>query len=134
MTPFASILQSLWFKFSNSLKTCSNCNHQWYEELKQNKLKKVDFVWVNRDFQAFEWFIELLGELELQQINSKRRFIDMHLYMTSAKTVQEIKPLENPGFDMHGQIEDMTEDFSLKLLPGRPDLAKVAFFNHFFYS
>jgi hypothetical protein len=132
VTPFASILQSLWFKYSNSLKTCSNCNHQWYEEIKQNKLKKVDFIWVNRDFQAFEWFIELLGELELQQLNS-RRFITIHLYMTSAKAIQEIRPLENPDFNMHGQIESKVEDFSVKLLPGRPDIKRVLISIHLFF-
>lgn len=127
MTPFASILQSLWFKFSKSLKTCSNCNHQWYDQLDKKNLKRVDFIWVNRDYQSFEWFIELLGQLELQQINSNKdkRFIGMHLYMTSAKTVQEIKPLDNPDFDKNGQIESKMDDFVLKLNPGRPDFDKV---------
>ena len=45
--------------------------------------------------------------------------------MTSAKAIQEIKPLENPDFNMRGQIESKVEDFSLKLLPGRPNIQKV---------
>ncbi len=126
VTPFASILQSLWFKYSKSLKTCPSCKHQWYDRLEQKKLRRVDFIWVNRDYQAFEWFIELLGQLELQQINSKsERFINIHLFMTSAKVEQEIKPLEMPDFDKNGQIESKIEDFALKLNPGRPDFDKV---------
>ena len=55
--------------------------------------------------------------------------------MTSAKSIKEIKPLESPhGFDMHGQIRDKIEDFSLKMLPGRPDMKKVSNFNIKTYS
>ena len=90
---------------------------------------KVDFIWVNRDYQSFEWFIELLGQLELQQLNSSStssdRFISIHLYMTSAKIVQEIRPLDNPEFDKQGQIQSQIDDFSLKLQPGRPDFDKL---------
>ncbi|CAF1087428.1 unnamed protein product [Brachionus calyciflorus] len=125
VTPFASILQSIWFKFSKSLKKCPDCDHQWYDQMKQKNLKRVDFIWVNRDYQSFEWFIELLGQLELQQINSSKRFKGLHLYMTSASTVQEIKPLDNPDFDKNGQIESKMDDCVLKLNPGRPDFDKL---------
>jgi NADPH oxidase len=94
--------------------------------LEQKKLRRVDFIWVNRDYQSFEWFIELLGQLELQQINSMaERFIGIHLYMTSAKVVQEIKPLENAEFDKKGQIESKLDDFALRLNPGRPDFDRL---------
>lgn len=90
----------------------------------------MDFIWVNRDYQAFEWFIELLGQLELQQINSStanktERFIGIHLYMTSANVEQEIRPLDNPEFNKKGQIESKMDDFVLKLNPGRPDFEQV---------
>ncbi len=45
--------------------------------------------------------------------------------MTSAKVVQEIKPLESPDFDKQGQIESKLDDFVFKLNPGRPDFDKV---------
>ena len=48
VTPFASILQSLWFKYTRSQKKCSNCSHEWYEEILLKKFKKVDFIWTNR--------------------------------------------------------------------------------------
>ena len=80
----------------------------------------VDFIWVNRDYDSFEWFIELLGQLEFQKLNSKistDRCIRIHLYMTSAKIEQEIKLFDS--------INSENIEFSLKLNPGRPDLDQV---------
>lgn len=133
VTPFASILQSLWFQYMRSLKTCRNCQYQWYEELEMQKtLKKVDFIWLNRDFDSFEWFIELLGEIELQQSRmSGEPFIQIHLYMTSAKEVQEIKVHDDVKLRVlnknlvHETIADINKDFSMKLTPGRPNWQKV---------
>ena len=75
---------------------------------------------MNKDIDSFEWFVALLGQIELQQVKSKfeERFIDMHLYITSAKKEQELK----------------TDDanFSLKLKPGRPDLRTVINYNFMF--
>ena len=31
-------------------------------------LSKVDFFWINRDQTAFEWFVQLLSALELEQV------------------------------------------------------------------
>ena len=30
-------------------------------------LKKVDFFWINRDQKSFEWFVNLLSQLEMEQ-------------------------------------------------------------------
>ncbi len=142
MTPFASILQSLWFKYKNALKTCKNCQNQWYDEFEEKTLKKVDFIWVNRDYQAFEWFIELLGELELQQLTLEQefvnrgigahRFLNIHLYMTSAKKEQEIMLDSGILGDQNKQSkyrdgvkEHDIKGFSMKMRPGRPNLKKV---------
>lgn len=127
VTPFASILQSLWFKYDQSKKKCSKCSHEWYERLSLRKFKKVDFIWTNRDFGSFEWFVQLLGELELRQSGSDERFIDIHLFMTSAKSVQYIK--KNDKNDKTVEAVETTENkedsFSLKLNPGRPNLDAV---------
>ena len=48
VTPFASILQSLWFKYSQSLKKCPKCSHEWYDKIIMKSFKKVDFIWTNR--------------------------------------------------------------------------------------
>lgn len=45
--------------------------------------------------------------------------------MTSAKVVQEIKPLESPDFDKNGQIESKINDFVFKINPGRPDFDTI---------
>ena len=31
------------------------------------KLQKVDFFWINRDHTSFEWFVNLLSQLEIEQ-------------------------------------------------------------------
>ena len=87
---------------------------------------------MNRDFQAFEWFVELLGELELQQLAlSNERFIQIHLYMTSAKVQQEIKIDIQKALDLKKKklfdeiLNESNKDFSLKLIPGRPNLETV---------
>jgi hypothetical protein len=125
VTPFASILQSLCHKFNKSRHECSNCSYSWYDELEHKKLKRVDFIWVNRDYQAFEWFVELLGELESQQLKTHRqRFLNIHLYMTSSKNNQELKPID----PLEGKVSK-NDNFSLKLNCGRPNLDKVKFSN-----
>lgn len=30
-------------------------------------LRKVDFFWINRDQRSFEWFVNLLSQLEIEQ-------------------------------------------------------------------
>jgi len=88
---------------------------------------------VNRNFAEFEWFLELLSEIELQQrqIND-RPFIQIHLYMTSAKLKQSIKIHDQEKInDMKNKnmlrevLDEKNSDFGLKLIPGRPNLEKV---------
>jgi NADPH oxidase 5 len=43
-------------------------------------LRKVDFFWINRDQRSFEWFVQLLSQLEIEQAESGSamdRFLDM---------------------------------------------------------
>ena len=47
-------------------------------------LKKVDFIWINRDQKSFEWFVNLLSQLEAEQQEhggELGRFLEMHMYM-----------------------------------------------------
>ncbi len=88
---------------------------------------------MNRDYQAFEWFIELLGELELQQLSHMKedRFIDIHLYMTSSKIKREIQLDANQITDFKGhrikleKNNKSVNDFYLTMNPGRPNFDKV---------
>ena len=119
------------------MKSCVKCDYQWYDKYERKSLKKVDFIWVNRDFEAFEWFVELLAELELQQAQlAANRFLTIHLYMTSAKVEQQIKSNIDPS-NVHGMkkkrllnemLKEANRNFSLKLIPGRPAFQKVNFF------
>lgn len=67
ITPFAAILKSIYYKHKES-------------KLKDVKLKKVYFFWLNRTQKSFEWFNELLSEIEQKD---EDKFIESHIYMTS---------------------------------------------------
>ena len=47
-------------------------------------LRKVDFFWVNRDQQSFEWFVNLLSALEIEQAEqagTMGHFLEMHMWV-----------------------------------------------------
>ncbi|CAF1133458.1 unnamed protein product [Adineta steineri] len=100
ITPYASILSSLMAQFRASRIVCKHCQHINYHTkglVENNRLKKVDFIWVNRDQKNFEWFLNLLRQFEQEQEyylasnSDEQRFLDIHLYFT------EIKHDENIG-------------------------------------
>ena len=66
VTPFASILQSL-------LQEQRGANA---------RLQKLRFVWLCRDQHSFEWFSELLAELEKQDRGGR---LDIHIFMTGGR-------------------------------------------------
>ncbi|XP_028905791.1 NADPH oxidase 3 [Ornithorhynchus anatinus] len=70
VTPFASILKSIWYK-------CCNPDVQL-------KLDKVYFYWICREPCAFEWFADLLLSLETQMAEKgKAHFLSYHIFLTS---------------------------------------------------
>lgn len=69
---------------------------RWTNDLKGEvmKLRKVDFFWINREQRSFEWFISLLSQLEIEQAEqggAMERFLDMHMYITSALQKTDMK-------------------------------------------
>jgi predicted ferric reductase len=66
VTPFASILQSLLLG-----------------QGPESPLRKLRFVWLARDQYSFEWFRELLAELEKRD---RDNLLDVHIYMTSGRS------------------------------------------------
>ena len=66
VTPFASILKSIWYRM-NYPKT-------------RTRLSKVYFIWVCRDFGSFEWFRSLLLAIEAQDMQNR---IEIHTYLTA---------------------------------------------------
>ncbi|KAG1930040.1 NADPH oxidase [Pimephales promelas] len=69
VTPFASILKSIWYKFKDSdpkLRT-----------------KRIYFYWLCRETHAFEWFADLLQVLEREmEERGMRDFLTYKLYLT----------------------------------------------------
>jgi hypothetical protein len=54
----------------------------------------VDFFWINRDQRSFEWFVNLLSQLEIEQAElgvTMERFLEMHMYITSALQKSDMK-------------------------------------------
>nr|XP_033794389.1 NADPH oxidase 3 isoform X2 [Geotrypetes seraphini] len=69
VTPFASLLKSIWYK-------CCDPDTEL-------KLQKVYFYWICRDTCAFEWFADLLLSLEAQMAEKGRvHFLSFHLFLT----------------------------------------------------
>lgn len=56
VTPFASILKSIWYRMNFPQK--------------KTRLRKVYFFWVCRDFDSFEWFRSLLLAIEAQDLDN----------------------------------------------------------------
>jgi NADPH oxidase 5 len=61
---------------------CPRCDYSWASEIPPTvmNLRKVDFFWINRDQRSFEWFVNLLSQLEIEQAElggAMDRFLDM---------------------------------------------------------
>ncbi|XP_028394802.1 NADPH oxidase 5-like [Dendronephthya gigantea] len=128
VTPFASILQSIMKKVQNATIDCPNCEHKWVGMIPEGlqKLKKVDFFWINRCQRSFEWFLSLLNELEVEQCCQRltKSFLDMHIHMTSALKKDDMKGIGlQLALDlMHAKKSvDMITGLRTKTSPGRPN-------------
>jgi len=81
VTPFASILKSIKHKVLNE---------------EEKSVSKAHFFWSNRDSSAFEWFFDLLRDLE------KYEFLDFNLYLTAALPPEQVREMThetNNGVD-----------------------------------
>ncbi|PRD30244.1 UNVERIFIED_CONTAM: NADPH oxidase 5 [Trichonephila clavipes] len=132
VTPFASILQSIMYQYRKSKHTCPNCNHKWSDPMPVSsvRLKKVDFFWLNRHQRCFEWFVNLLSELEVEQaqLEEKDRFLDIHMYITSALHRTDMKAVGlQMALDLLYKKEkrDLITGLKSRTQPGRPDWNKV---------
>ncbi|XP_068128546.1 NADPH oxidase 5 isoform X2 [Hyperolius riggenbachi] len=132
ITPFASILQSIMYRYRMRKQKCPNCNYSWCEAMNDSemKLRKVDFIWINRDQTFFEWFVSLLTKLEMDQADEEPegRFLEMHMYMTSALGKNDMKAIGlQMALDLLAKKENRDSITGLKTRtqPGRPDWNKV---------
>ncbi len=106
VTPFAAVLKDLLHKQQNAESGLGN-------------LKKVYFVWINRNQQAFEWFTQLLHEIETFD---KSGFIESRFYMTAGKYDLSTSAL-NAGLSLyhknHGH--DLVTSLASQTTMGRPE-------------
>jgi hypothetical protein len=68
VTPFASILKSIWYRMNN------------LHNSKPTRLSKVYFTWVIRDYGTAEWFHSLLAAIEEQDAQGR---IEINIYLTA---------------------------------------------------
>ncbi|KAJ7706691.1 NADPH oxidase B [Mycena rosella] len=68
VTPFASILKTIWYRMNN------------FSASKRTRLSKVYFTWVIRDFGTAEWFHSLLHAIETQDTQNR---IEINIYLTA---------------------------------------------------
>lgn len=82
VTPFASILKSIWYRMNYPSK--------------RTRLRKVYFFWVCRDFGSFEWFKSLLMAIESQDMDSHIEIhtvcLSHHAVPPSPHSTNEINP------------------------------------------
>ena len=93
--------------------------------------KQVDFFWINRDQKSFEWFVNLLSQLEMEQREhggEMSRFLEMHMYVTSALQRTDMKAVAlQMALDILHQKEDkdLLTGLKARTNPGRPNWDKV---------
>jgi predicted ferric reductase/Ca2+-binding EF-hand superfamily protein len=107
VTPFASILKSILYRNQHH---SSNIN-----------LEKVHFYWLNREQKAFEWFVELLSQIEVEDTNN---LFDINLYLTGAQQKSDMKSSTLfVAMDlMHSQTQvDLITGLKSRTKTGRPD-------------
>ncbi|XP_075526678.1 NADPH oxidase [Dermacentor variabilis] len=133
VTPFASILQSIMYRYYQARSTCPQCSHCWVEKLPSSvmKLRKVDFIWINRSQQSLEWFVRLLSDLEAEQAllgDVLERFLDVHIYITSALSRTDMKAVGlQLALDLLHEKDKrcLISGLKSRTQPGRPDWEKV---------
>ncbi|XP_013401170.1 NADPH oxidase 5 [Lingula anatina] len=133
VTPFASILQSIMLRYKIARHVCPRCNHGWTDKrpITLKNLKKVDFFWISRDQKAFEWFVSLMSQLEIEQQeegSGLEHFLDMNVYLTAAVKKNDLKGvLLQMALDLvHSkEARDKITGLRTRTQAGRPDWDQV---------
>ncbi len=95
----------------------------------------MDFIWVTREQRSLEWFISLLARIEieqqhLRQNSDKGPLLEVHLYVTSAKSAADLKALNiYLSLDLIGRENaenvDAIDRIRQRTKHGRPDWDQV---------
>ncbi|EFX85024.1 hypothetical protein DAPPUDRAFT_1878, partial [Daphnia pulex] len=108
VTPFASLLQSLVSRYQSSMNACPHCHQSCCTNVPTSlgKLRHVDFMWVNRDLLSFQWFLELLLDLDKEQSvrgSVMENFLDIQLFQTGTKIMPDPhQPIYSTTVDLSG--------------------------------
>ncbi|KAJ6537665.1 NADPH oxidase [Mycena capillaripes] len=107
VTPFASILKTIWYRMNN------------FSGAKPTRLSKVYFTWVIRDFGTAEWFHSLLHAIEVQDTQNR---IEINIYLT-----QRIKEDDMNNIIVHdvGAEKDAITSLRAPTHFGRPNWDKI---------
>jgi len=108
VTPFASILKSIWYRYQSSNPDM--------------KVTKVYFFWICPDTNAFEWFTDLLQSLE-QQMEEKgmQAFLEYHIYLTRGWNQDQARNIA-----LHeGSDRDVITGLQQKMNFGRPNWDQI---------
>lgn len=95
VTPFASVLKSIWYKLNFPAAN---------KQGSRNRLQKVYFFWVCRDFDSFEWFKSLLSAIEDQDTEGR---VELHTYITQKLKDDDINNIIVS--DVGGQRDAITQ-------------------------
>ncbi|KAK9721390.1 hypothetical protein K7432_003421 [Basidiobolus ranarum] len=105
VTPFASILKSIWYRVNYPMKS--------------TRLRKVYFFWICRDKEAFVWFQDLLKAIEEEDIE---QFIEIHTYLTGRLKQDEVN---NVIINDEEGYQDALTGLRAPTHYGRPNLDQV---------
>ena len=106
VTPFAAILKSLLYRYH-------------YGATDRMALRKIHFYWLNKTQASFEWFAQLLAELEQAD---RDHLLDINIYMTSGRTDMASSTL-TLAMDLLRQKtqSDLVTGLQARTHMGRPD-------------
>lgn len=109
VTPFASVLQSLRLQRARGAAGF--------------RLRRLHFVWISREQDSFEWFTQLLGELEAENTDG---WLDIHIYFTAARTDMDGSVVELARAILHDTTGvDLITGLRARTKFGRPDFAAL---------
>lgn len=92
---------------------------------------QVNFIWINRDHKSFEWFAEMLAQMEFEQneeYGDFEKFFEMEMYMTKELHHDRMRSL---ALQMALQTihkttkKDLLTGLKTRLQSGRPNWDKV---------
>jgi predicted ferric reductase len=106
VTPFAAVLKSLLYRYR------AGTTHAM-------ALRQVHFYWLNKTQDSFEWFTDMLAELEQAD---REHLLDIHIYMTGGQANMKSSTL-NIAMELLRQKNqtDLVTGLQARTHMGRPD-------------